>query len=271
MLKEVWEWHKILIVVKTYPTPANRGVEVSCTAGITEDQQWIRLFPIPFRYLSESQRFKKYQWIGARIKKASDFRVESYEIDVESIELLSDPLPTDDYWIARKDLVFPLMSDSLCHLQETQRRESAPTLGFFRPRRIKSLEIERDESPCWTESQLGILSQSSFFDDAPEEMLEKIPYKFYYHFECEDSECFGSHRISCYDWEMNEAYRRWHRKYGASGWEDKFRLRFETEMIAKYDTHFYVGTIKNHPNAWIIVGLFYPGKMLEYQQTLFQL
>ena len=31
------ERRKVLIVVKTYPTPARKGGEVSCTAAITED------------------------------------------------------------------------------------------------------------------------------------------------------------------------------------------------------------------------------------------
>ena len=29
-------------------------------------------------------------------------------------------------------------------------------------------------------------------------------------------------------------------------------------MINDRDTHFYVGTIHQHPKEWIIVGLFYP-------------
>jgi len=43
----------------------------------------------------------------------------------------------------------------------------------------------------------------------------------------------------------------------------KFRQRYETEMIQKYDTHFYVGTMHGHPQVWIIVGLFYPPKSKE--------
>ena len=31
-------------------------------------------------------------------------------------------------------------------------------------------------------------------------------------------------------------------------------------MIFEDDTHFYVGTVRHHPNTWIIVGLFYPPK-----------
>ena len=33
-----------------------------------------------------------------------------------------------------------------------------------------------------------------------------------------------------------------------------------TEMIEKYDTHFFVGTVHQHPGSWTIVGLFYPPK-----------
>lgn len=61
----------------------------------------------------------------------------------------------------------------------------------------------------------------------------------------------------CTDWEMGQAYRAWRKQYGDQ-WEGKFRQRFEKEMIEKNDTHFFVGTIHQHPGSWIIVGLFYP-------------
>jgi hypothetical protein len=51
--------------------------------------------------------------------------------------------------------------------------------------------------------------------------------------------------------------RRWRQEY-PNNWEEKFRLRFEREMIEKYDTHFFVGTVHQHPKNWIVVGLFYP-------------
>jgi hypothetical protein len=61
----------------------------------------------------------------------------------------------------------------------------------------------------------------------------------------------------CTDWEMGQAYRAWRKEYG-DDWEAKFRQRFETEMIEKNDTHFFVGTMHQNPGSWIIVGLFYP-------------
>ena len=50
------ERKRILITVRTYPVPETKGVEVSCTAGITEGQQWIRIFPIPYRFLQPDRR-----------------------------------------------------------------------------------------------------------------------------------------------------------------------------------------------------------------------
>jgi len=72
-----------------------------------------------------------------------------------------------------------------------------------------------------------------------------------------DVDCNG-HDMMCTDWEMGQAYRSWRREYGDDQWEAKFRQRFEMEMIEKNETHFFVGTVNQHPASWIIFGLFYP-------------
>lgn len=50
------------------------------------------------------------------------------------------------------------------------------------------------------------------------------------------------------------------------GWRARkdiiFPLKAETEMRDRFDTHFYVGTINQHPKEWIVVGLFYPLKLV---------
>jgi hypothetical protein len=55
-----WSTKRLLIVVKTYPVPAHKGVEVSCTAGVTREGDWIRLYPVPFRFLQQDQQFSRY-------------------------------------------------------------------------------------------------------------------------------------------------------------------------------------------------------------------
>jgi hypothetical protein len=157
--------------------------------------------------------------------------------------------------MARKEWVYPLKAHCMCCLQRERDAKKFPTLGFVKPKNIKKLTIQADD-PDWSASQLDVLRQGDLFAQGPEAELQKVPYKFIYSFTCDHDDCNG-HNMSCTDWEMGESWRRWKDKYG-DGWQDKFRQRYETEMIEKRDTHFYVGTVHTHPDAWIIVGLFYP-------------
>ena len=250
-----WTKKKVLITVRTYPAPSRKDVEVSCTAGITEYGEWIRLFPIPTRFLEDDKQFKKYQLIEVEVTPSSDVRPESYRINVDSIRVLNDPLPTANYWQERKDYVLPLMSSSLCELQRQQKESGYPTLGLFKPREV-TFDIEREENDSWTESELAKLSQSSFFDNSRPKILEKIPFKFRYQFRCVDAKCTG-HNLSCTDWELGQSYRSWRTQHG-DDWQKVFRSKYELEMILKKDLHFYVGTVHQYPDSWIIVGLFYP-------------
>lgn len=247
---------KVLITVKTYPLPSRKTIEASCTAGITEEGKWIRLFPLPFRYLEYEKQFKKYQWIEARVTKASDPRPESYKVDLDSIKLLNT-IPSSNKWQLRKEIVLPLVTPSLCQLQRT-RKDTGVTLGLFKPRCINELIIEPEENSHWTEQEIATLGQQSMFDRRVVSPLEKIPFKFKYRFLCNDSKCNG-HVLSITDWEIGEAYRKWRQRYGDS-WEKYFRKKFEDEVIYNFDTYFYVGTIRAHQDVWIIVGLFYPSK-----------
>ncbi|MGH7259380.1 MAG: hypothetical protein ACREI9_01710 [Nitrospiraceae bacterium] len=251
------ETKKVLIVARTYPTPAKKGVEVSCTAGITTDGKWIRLFPVPYRFLDDDQRFSKYQTIEVSVIKASDARPESYKIIGDSIKILSLPLSTANGWAARKEVLRPLKAHCLCCLKKERDANGFPTLGFFQPKKITCLLIDEDEKE-WTEEQLAALRQMDLFGKAKTVELEKVPHNFRYKFQCDEDSCKG-HTITCTDWEMGQAWRRWRKDYG-SGWQEKFRQKFEEEMINKFDTHLFAGTIHGHPHTWIIIGLFYPPK-----------
>ena len=254
-----------LIVVSTYPTPAKKGAEVSCTAAITDKGEWLRLFPVPWRLLPADQKFRKYQWVEVTVTKASDPRRESYKLKQDGIKIVS-AVPPGKEWRARKEIIYPLRSHCLCCLIKQRDSQHFPTLGVFRPRKIERLIITPD-SESWTPAQLDILRQGHLFVETPKEELEKVPFKFQYKFFCDEDTCSG-HTISCTDWEMGESWRQWSRQYGDQ-WEQRFRQRYETEMINKFDTHFFVGTIHQHPGTWIIVGLFYPPRS-EENPTLFE-
>ncbi len=252
-----WIKKRVLIVVRTYPSPAKSTIEASCTAAISDDGEWVRMFPVPARLMQHDKRFAKWQWIDVNLLKASsDSRPESYKINPDSI-VIGETVGTQDGWRARRDLIASLKRLSMCRIQKERDEQNHPTLGIFRPFEIKRLIIE-PAAPNWTDAQLATLSQDTLFEKAPAQTLEKIPFDFRYEFRCGDVDCRG-HTMICTDWEMGQAYRAWRKEYGDQ-WEAKFRQRFETEMIQKNDTHFFVGTVHQHPGSWIIIGLFYPPK-----------
>jgi hypothetical protein len=241
-----------LVVARTYPVPDESGIESSCTAAITAGGEWLRIYPVPWRLLPEEQRFRKYDWVDFDLVKATgDTRAESYHLQQGGISIVSKA----ESWRAKKEVVMPRLSHCLCCLAKERDAKQSPTLGIVRPSAIHRLRIAPDPEP-WTEAQIGMLRQQNFFAHAPEQELEKIPFKFYYEFNCPEPGC-STHRLMCTDWEMGQSFRSWRTAYG-DDWQAKFRETYESEMIHKNDTHFFVGTVAAHPNRWIIIGLFYP-------------
>ena len=130
------------------------------------------------------------------------------------------------------------------------------------------LRIE-ETSPEWSPDESGKLQQMSLWSGSEVRQLEKIPYKFKYRYRCPHDDC-GEHEQSCTDWEMSQSYRKWRRTYG-NDWESYFRLRYEQEMIERFDTCFFAGTMHQHPNSWLVVGLWYPPKVPGASDTTGQL
>ncbi len=102
-----FEKKKVLITVMTYLIPSRSYIETVCTAGITEDGEWIRLYPIDYRYLDQAKQFHKYQWIEIELGpkgNEKDKRLESRRPRVESIKLLGEPLTTKLNWKPNQEM-----------------------------------------------------------------------------------------------------------------------------------------------------------------------
>jgi hypothetical protein len=121
-----WSTERLLITVRTYPVPATKGIEVSCTAAISERGKWIRLFPVPYRSLPKEKRFKKYQWIEVALKKASDPRPESYHLNIDTIKL-DRLVPPNRGWSTRRAILKPFIRPSLCAIQKERDAKGHPS------------------------------------------------------------------------------------------------------------------------------------------------
>lgn len=167
-----WNTKRVLITVRTYPVPAQKNIEVSCTAGVTGDGRWIWLFPVPYRFLDYDKMFAKYRWIDVSVTKATqDPRLESYKLNVDTIKV-GEELPTSNGWRQRKEILRPLIRASMCQIRRERDEHKSPTLGLFRPAKIEKLLIEPDAS-YWTPQQLTNLDQTMLFHSGSSERLEE--------------------------------------------------------------------------------------------------
>lgn len=252
---------RVLITVKTYPIPSARYDELVCTAGVREDGSFVRLYPINFRDLPFSRQYKKYQWIevGAVKHRGRDARKESYRPDCTTIRLLGEPIPSTGNWRQRARYALAQRSASMEELYRLQRLDRT-SLGIFRPKRIRDL-VWQPDAPDWKPSFKAALALARLWEDRKASRVppRKVPCKFQYEFDCDDTRCNG-HRMMIEDWELGALYWRLVDRgatadEAAKGVREKF---LNTLCAPDRDTHFFVGTVLSHPNSWVVVGVFWP-------------
>lgn len=257
----MYQWHEedLLVTVRAYPEPSEKYLETSCVAGITREGAFRRLHPIPYRTLEKADQFRKYDLVRLRVKKSEDPRPETFRVDLTSSIDIIDSLPTKNCWTERNRWVAPVRARSLEQIRVDNVRESR-SLALIRPRQIDQLLIKPKKECDWTPRKKAKLGQESLLVSKPIASLDFIPFPFYYKFRCDDVTCNG-HEMSVIDWERIQSFRKWRQKYGEE-WESKFREMYEEKLLAK-DLQFFVGTISRHPKNWLIVGLYYPPRMVK--------
>ncbi len=152
----------------TYPHPSERHQELVCTAGITDDFQWVRLYPIDYRYQPQNRQFRKYQWIeiGLTAKGAkNDGRKESRRPDLESIQILREPLTKDYGWRSRREIIDHMPHHTRLELEALYEAEKV-SLGIVRPTEILDLKVEPVERQ-WKPEWEATLRQFNLFSGSP--------------------------------------------------------------------------------------------------------
>src|SRR5690625_4972056 len=80
---------RICILVKAYPQSSKQYEETVCCAGITEDEQLLRLYPIPYRRLGKAQQFNRFDWVEMEIAPSDkDHRPESHKVFPDTINIV---------------------------------------------------------------------------------------------------------------------------------------------------------------------------------------
>ena len=246
--------HKLLITVLTYPHPSKKHQETVCTAAITEDGKWVRLYPLPLRSLPPNQQLRKWDWIELNtFPPKNDQRPESFNPDLDSIKVLHKLDAVRDREV-RRALVDRLPHKSLAEFEAGYDVDKT-SLGVLIPKRVIAIEHEV-ESEDWSEEEKASLSQMTLFAGAPKH-LEKIPYRFRYVIEDADG---TERRLTIRDWELGMLYLKMRDEHGSEIAVEKVKQKYLDSMCSPdKDTRFFIGTMWPY-NQWMVVGVFWPPK-----------
>ena len=194
----------------------------------------------------------------------NDARRESRQPDLNSIKILSEPLPTDKAWEARRAIIDKLPHHTVQELRDLYEKEKV-SLGVVRPTEVLGLKTEaadREWKPEWE----AVLRQFNLFHGQPKD-LKKLPFKFSYEFRCRDS---GDkvHSAMIEDWELGALFLNETRRLGDENKAaESVKKKFLTEICGEAkDTRFFMGTVFPY-NTWVVIGTFWPPRAL--QETLF--
>lgn len=264
---------EVVILVKTMPQLSKKYRDTVCVAGLAlEPLRWVRLYPVPFRYLDQSKQFKKYSIIRVKVYGSeNDRRFESLKIDRSTISTIKE-LSTDNGWRARAHYVEQIEEISLCTLRRNLNEDiNGPSLALLRPRDGR-IELTLRKSDPETEEQRNkrelILQDQAeeleIFETKDRERLVKLaePPRLSgkIHFYCHGEESCTGHTLGFIDWEFAAAQH--HR---ADWTEEELRdfliEKFETTPSKpEKDLRLFLGNLANPRKRqnYQVLGLYYP-------------
>jgi hypothetical protein len=264
---------RVLVVVKAYPNPSRGYQETVCTAGLLDGTRWIRIYPVPYRFLRDEAQYPKYGWIELDLERRyeKDFRPESYRLlrgEQEPIKLIGQIKPTHTGWEERRRHVLALVYTSMSEIIADAYGPEHVSIAVLKPKEIIDvtwtvMEEEEAVEPLAREPEL-------FDDEGSTDQcvrpVRPLPVRFYYVFTTTDGVV---RQLMIEDWEIGALY--WNCLDRSGDQADAIeKVKAKCLSLARdRDLHLVLGTIlrnhrKQYTNPFVIIGLFYPPKVLQY-------
>ncbi|MFH0907388.1 MAG: hypothetical protein V1929_01315 [bacterium] len=231
-----------------------------------EDGSWVRLYPVPFRRLDETEQYRKFDWLECDIiRSRNDPRPESHHpANVKQLNPAGH-METDDNWRDRRAI---LLKKATVHtrLQALIDGAKANTLSLavFKPANILDFVWE-EETREWDAAKLAEMRNQSnqgelFAEEAWRQafqVIPKLPYSFSYRFADADGR---ESEMQVLDWEAGALFWNCLRRHGDEKTAlEKVRAKYLDEFC-RTDVHFFLGTTQQFhfvaPNPWVIIGVF---------------
>lgn len=162
---------ELLVNCKTYPAVSTKYTETVCTGGVQADGQFVRLYPIPFRFLDAAEQYGRWDLIRVRVyRDTKDPRPESWHLEHGTpIEKIQQITSKRQQWEWMRKTVHP---------SAAAMTEKGITNGLVE---IKPLEFYwKPDEKEWTPGQLSVIQQGDLFASKAQmkELAERVPWQF---------------------------------------------------------------------------------------------
>ncbi|WP_129590643.1 hypothetical protein [Sanguibacter massiliensis] len=250
----------VMILVKATPQPSKTYGDTVCVAGMAlNPARWVRLYPVPFRYIPAESRFPKYTIVNVKVRSAgSDTRHESLKIDAESIDIGAQAKTK----AARAAHLFDLPDLSTCEVVRMVKTDiHSSSLAKVRP--VDADELIFSEHGPWSVKQQAnldqFLSAGALFGPADQPLLVPPRWKVQLRYRCSDRACPG-HTQRILDWELT-AFQSKLRAPTDEERKAAIRRNFlERPFGDSKDSQIFIGNQENPVvrDRFTVLGMFYP-------------
>lgn len=278
-MKVLSETARVLITVKASPQPSKQYGDTVCVAGIRIDEgrsEWIRLYPLPFRWIGIERQFKRFDLIEVEVRRETkDTRPESFRPDIDTIRVVRHL----DNWKDRQPIMSKVPRTTTCDLSAAgSEHHDAPSLGMVS---VKSLDRVRVEPFAgWSEAQQARIAAAASLtplalfgevDKTPSEL--KAPrFVVRYEYHCSADDCTG-HVGQVLDWELTALQNRLIRES-----DDAVKAAIETNFRDRMfapgrQTSFFMGNFEDARKraSFSVLGIYYPPEGVATSVGLFDL
>lgn len=234
------------VIVKAAPRVSQQYGATVCCAAIDRNGDWVRLYPVSFRYLEARQKFSRWDRIRYRWRMpraVADRRSESRRVDDRSIEIVGN-LPVSE----RSPLIHRTSVTSLKAEFEAGRSLALLKMEVldFQIERRSAAEVSREIA-----SRRAIREQGDMFQLSESVASEASPFAFKYTYRDDD----GVHTGTCQDWETEATFLRRRAEFQSESQAlEWMRHKFGTEL-PQTGMVLAMGTHKRRLDQWLINGI----------------
>ena len=237
-----WETEQILVLVKAAPNWSTKYKEYEiCTAGISEDGGWRRLYPFPEDVMLKKD-IRVWDLIEVETTRPTDDpRAESRKIRAESIKKVGRVENRKE----RRAILEKTTEPSLDIPMNDKR-----TMTLVKPS-IEAFNIRKKPTDSVQLTLNGKPFKRNPYGDVGLIYKWRCPRRCQF---CRER----SHRMQCFDWGTNVLYRRYKDEKEARA---KVKRMCYYRMKYDFDTWFALGTHSQRPwKRWMVVGLLWMKK-----------